>query len=154
MGASVHRLSFPEFDVNVLEAILTVQRFSIWPETEKFSKNIHCSLHMQECRFEFDTSYRNDLTIQVHFSNNQVVNRILVGWRGVRLTCLDCKKRGSWTLLDFKIIHKHVAEISAAHSALRSVRCPLIYSFPLVKVVVVDCTLLSIIKKLWYQLMI
>ena len=59
-GASVHRLSFPEFDVNVLEAILNVQRFSIWPETEKFSKNIHCSLHMQECRFEFDTSCRND----------------------------------------------------------------------------------------------
>ena len=29
VGASVHRLSFPEFDVNVLEAILTVQRFSI-----------------------------------------------------------------------------------------------------------------------------
>ena len=96
---------------------------------------------MQECRFEFDTSYRNDLTIQVHFSNNQVVNRILVGWRGVRLTCLDCKKGGSGTFLDFKVIRKHFEGIGAAHTALRSVRCPLIYSFPLVKVVVVDYTL-------------
>ena len=28
---------FPEIEVNVLEAILSVQRFSIWPNTEKFS---------------------------------------------------------------------------------------------------------------------
>ena len=32
---------------------------------------------MQECRFEFDTSYGNDLWI--HFSNNQFINRVLEG---------------------------------------------------------------------------
>jgi len=29
---------------------------------------IHCSLHMQECRFEFDTGCGNDSI--VHFSND------------------------------------------------------------------------------------
>ena len=28
---------FPEFDVNVFEAILSIQRFSVWSNTEKFS---------------------------------------------------------------------------------------------------------------------
>ena len=51
------------------------QRFSVWPDTEKFLSNIHCSLRMQECPFEFDTSYRNDY--QIHFSNNHFINRIL-----------------------------------------------------------------------------
>ena len=32
-----YSLSFPEFDVNVFEAVLSIQRFSIWPNKEKFS---------------------------------------------------------------------------------------------------------------------
>ena len=39
---------------------------------------------MQECRFEFDTSYRNDYWI--HFSNNQFINRILEGYAWPALT--------------------------------------------------------------------
>ena len=50
---------FPEFDVNVFKAMLFILRFSIWPNTEKSSQNIHCSWCMQECRFELDISYRN-----------------------------------------------------------------------------------------------
>ena len=46
--------------LNFLKAILTIQKFSIWPDTEKFSENIYCSLRMQEGQFEFDTSYRNN----------------------------------------------------------------------------------------------
>ena len=64
-------------DKYVFEAILSIQRFSIWPNKEKFSQNIHCSLCMQECQFEFDTSHGNDLWI--HFSNNQFINRVLEG---------------------------------------------------------------------------
>ena len=37
--------------------------------------NIHCSLRIQECPFEFNTSYGNDQ--RIHFSNNQFINRIL-----------------------------------------------------------------------------
>ena len=50
---------FSEFDVNVLKAMLFILRFSIWPNTEKSSQNIHCSWCMQECRFELDISYGN-----------------------------------------------------------------------------------------------
>ena len=32
-----YQLSFPEFDVNDFKVILSIQRFSIWPSTEKFS---------------------------------------------------------------------------------------------------------------------
>ena len=32
-----YQLSFLEFDVNVFEVILSIQRFSIWPSAEKFS---------------------------------------------------------------------------------------------------------------------
>ena len=34
-----YQLSFPEFDINVFEAILSIQRFLIWPlaDTEKLS---------------------------------------------------------------------------------------------------------------------
>ena len=63
---------------------------------------------MQECRFEFDTNYRNNWRIQAHFSNNQFINRILRGGGGLRLTCLDCKKGGSGKLLDFNVIQKHI----------------------------------------------
>ena len=31
------QLSFPEFEVNVFAEILTIWRFSIWPDTEKYS---------------------------------------------------------------------------------------------------------------------
>ena len=45
-----------------LEAILTLQKFSIWPDTEKFLENIYCSLRMQsECQFEFDTKLQEQL---------------------------------------------------------------------------------------------
>ena len=42
------------------------------------------------------------------------------------------------------LISRSFRNIGAAHTTLR---CPFIYSFPLVKVVVVDYTLLSVIKK-------
>ena len=74
-----YQLRFPEFYVSNF----SFQRFSIWPDTEKFSSNIHHSLRKQECPFEFDASYRN--VYWIHFSNSHFINRIL----GVRLTCLD-----------------------------------------------------------------
>ena len=46
-------------------------------------------LRLQECRFKFAASYRNEQLI--HFSKYQLINRILGGGGGVRLTCLDCK---------------------------------------------------------------
>ena len=46
----------------------------------------YCSLRIQECRFEFHTSYGNDQ--RIHFSNNQS----LIESCGVRLTCLDCNR--------------------------------------------------------------
>ena len=45
-------------------------------------------LRLQECRFKFVASYRNEQLI--HFSKYQLINRIF-GGGGVRLTCLDCK---------------------------------------------------------------
>ena len=52
------------FDVNVFEAILSIQRFSIWPKTEtrRSRWNIHCSLSMHEFHADlrFDTIYGND----------------------------------------------------------------------------------------------
>ena len=33
----IYQLSFPELDVNVFQAILTIQRFSVWPDAEKLS---------------------------------------------------------------------------------------------------------------------
>ena len=151
-GGVCTQAKFPRIDVNVLEAILTIQRLSIWPETEKFSKTIHCSLHMQECWFEFDTSYRNDKRIQVHFSNNQFINRILGGYAWLVLTVKSAGVEPCLISRSFRnMLHRKVP------LTLPCVQCvvPLItYSFPLVKVVVVDYTLLSIINKLRYQLMI
>ena len=46
-------------------------------------------LRLQECRFKFVASYRNEQLI--HFSKYQVINRIFFGGGGIRLTCLDCK---------------------------------------------------------------
>ena len=42
---------------------------------------------MQKYRTEFDTSYGNEGFIF------QIINSLIEYW-GVRLTCLDCKKRG------------------------------------------------------------
>ena len=42
---------------------------------------------MQECRFEFGTSYENDL--RIHF---QIIgNSLIESCAGVRLACLDCE---------------------------------------------------------------
>ena len=48
--------SFLEFDVNVFKSILFIQRFfNLTEYREVILKKNHCSLGMQECRFEFDT---------------------------------------------------------------------------------------------------
>ena len=52
-------IHFPWIWCKCLLTKISIQRFSIWPDTEKFSLDIHCSLHMQKCWFEFDKRYEN-----------------------------------------------------------------------------------------------
>ena len=59
------QLSFLEFDVNVFKAILSIQRFFNLTEYREVIVTIHCSLGMQECRFEFDTGCGNDYSLMV-----------------------------------------------------------------------------------------
>ena len=54
---------------------------------------LNLSLCMQECGFEFDTSYGNNY--QIHFLNNQFINVIL----RVRVTYIDCRDSVLLTLL-------------------------------------------------------
>ena len=72
------QLSFLEFDVNVFKAILSIQRFFNLTEYREASyrKKIHCSLGMQECRFEFDNGFGNDYSI--------------IEYWGVGMAWLDC----------------------------------------------------------------
>ena len=56
-----YQLSFLEFDVNVFKAIRSIQRFfNLTEYREVIVKKNHCSVGMQECRFEFDTGCGND----------------------------------------------------------------------------------------------
>ena len=59
-----YQLSFLEFDANVFEAIVSIQRFFNLTEYREVRRSyrtkIHCSLDMHECRFEFDTGCGND----------------------------------------------------------------------------------------------
>ena len=51
---------FLEFDVNGSKAILSIQRLFNLTEYREVIVKIHGLLHMQECKFEFDTGYGND----------------------------------------------------------------------------------------------
>ena len=56
-----YQLSFPEFDVSVFKAIFHSRSFKDFQSDQiqrSSRRNIHCSLRMQECRFEFNASYR------------------------------------------------------------------------------------------------
>ena len=66
-------------------------------------------------------------------------------WLSHSLVICVLKNGGSGTKLDFKVTQKHVKWVGVAHTTLR---CPLIYFFPLVRVVIVDYTLLSGLKKI------
>ena len=39
-----------------LKQFYAFKDFSIGPNAEKMKPKLHCSLYMQECRFQFDTS--------------------------------------------------------------------------------------------------
>ena len=60
MHGNFYRLSFLDFDVNVLEASLSIQGYINLTEYNEVIVKNTCSLRTQECRFEFDTGFGND----------------------------------------------------------------------------------------------
>ena len=74
--------------LNVFEAILSIQRFSILPNTEKFWRNIfttHYACWNADLNLTLVTRTTNGLIFQIIPS--------LIECCEVRLTCLDCKVR-------------------------------------------------------------